>query len=130
MRHDTPFDDDLADNTLAVLEYDSALAIISSADGMFGHTYHRSFEIIGTDGFFTVQPIEPAPVIEIALRAGHSPYKKGFQTLQLAEQPRHIADFKDLARAIRTHAALSFSYDHELLVHETLLRASGMLEKT
>ncbi len=36
-----------------------------------------------------------------------------------------IRDFEDLARAIRTGSETRYYCDHELLVQETLLRASG-----
>jgi hypothetical protein len=36
-----------------------------------------------------------------------------------------VPDFAELARAIQNKQPLKHSYDHELLLHETLLRASG-----
>jgi hypothetical protein len=38
-----------------------------------------------------------------------------------------VVDFEELARAIRSGEPLKLSYNHELLLHETLLRASGEL---
>jgi hypothetical protein len=45
----------------------------------------------------------------------------------LPPQPRFVGDFQELARAIKTAQPLKLSYDDELLLHETLLRASGEL---
>jgi hypothetical protein len=38
-----------------------------------------------------------------------------------------VGDFKELARAIKSGQPLKQSYAHELLLQETLLRASGEL---
>lgn len=123
LRHDTRIQDTEKDNTLAVLEYPSALAmVVSSARDAASH---RAFEVIASDGSMMVEPMEPAPKLRVQLREARGPYKKGAQEIQLAAQPRFVRDFADLARAIRTGTPLRYSYDHELTLHETLLRASG-----
>jgi predicted dehydrogenase len=128
LRHDTNFNDKLADNTLAVLEYDKALALVSSAARMHGSGEHRSFEVIGADGNIMVQPAESSrPLMRVNLRKAQGPYKAGAQEIQLPAQPRFIGDFKELAQALKTGQPLRLSYDHELTLHETLLRASGEL---
>lgn len=127
LRHDSRFSDTLRDNTLAVLEYDRALAVVSSAAMMGGALEHRSFEVIGADGTFLIQPMEPVPTLRVFLRSARGPYRAGWQELRLAPQPRYIADFRELADAILSGRPLRYSYDHELLLQETLLRASGEL---
>ncbi len=126
LRHDTSVADDLADNTLAVLEFDKALAVVMSSAKMAGATGNRSFEVIGTDGTFMIQPMEPVPVMKVFLRQPHGPYQAGWQQITLPEQPRYIGDMNELAEAILEGRPLTDSYDHELLLQETLLRASGM----
>ena len=125
LRHDTSISDKLADNNLAVFEYDRALATISQATRMSGANDHRSFEIIGTDGSILVHPESNPPRMRVSMRQARGPYKAGWQDLTLPPQPRFIADFKELARALKTGQPLKHSYDHELLLQETLLRASG-----
>lgn len=126
LRHDTSIPDRLADNTLAVFEYDQALAIVSSAARMFGSGAHRSFELIGSDGSFMIQPLGGRnSKMTVAMREAKGPYKQGWQELALGSQPRYIPDFEEMARALKTDSPLKLSYDHELWVHETLLRASG-----
>lgn len=125
LRHDTSAPDQLADNNLAVFEYDKALAVISQAAKMAGSGHHRSFEIIGTDGSVMVYPEANPPRMRVHLRKAQGPYRAGWQDITLPPQPRFIADFAELARAIQTKQPLRHSYDHELLLHETLLRASG-----
>lgn len=127
LRHDTGFPDKLADNTLAVLEYEQGLAIVSSSARMPGHTPHRSFEIVGTDGTVLLQPIEGDCKVRIALRQARGPYKEGTQVVEFPGQNRYTGDFRELAAAIREKRPLKYSYDYELMLHETILRASGEL---
>lgn len=126
LRHHTRIDDSLADSNVAVLEYDKSLAVITQAPSMYGSDEHRSFELLGTDGSVIVQPAESRhPKIKVGLRKAQGPYKAGWQEIALAPQPRFTGDFRELARALKSGQPLKLSYDHELAVHETLLRASG-----
>lgn len=127
LRHDTSVNDKLADNNLAVFEFDRALAVIAQSAKMGGSGDHRSFEIIGTDGTILVHPESSPPRMRVYMRNPRGPYKAGWQDLTLPPQPRFIPDFAELARAIQSNKPLKHSYDHELLLHETLLRASGEL---
>ena len=54
-----------------------------------------------------------------------SPYQKGLQEIRLPKQTRFLRDFEELGKAIQQKLPLRYSYDHELLLQETLLRASG-----
>jgi predicted dehydrogenase len=128
LRHDTSDPDQLADNNLAVFEYDKALAVIAQAAKMAGAGDHRSFEVIGTDGTIMVWPESSPPRMRVYMRKGAGPYASGWQNIDLPPQHRFIGDFQDLARSIKTREPLRFSYDHEILLHETLLRASGEIE--
>jgi predicted dehydrogenase len=125
LRHDTSYPDSLADNNLAVLEYDKALALVMQSARMSGAGDHRSFELIGTDGTFIVWPESSPPRMRVHMRKAHGPYAAGWQDITLPPQPRFVGDFKELARAIKSGQPLKLSYDHELLLQETLLRASG-----
>ncbi|MCC6540348.1 MAG: Gfo/Idh/MocA family oxidoreductase [Bryobacterales bacterium] len=125
LRHDTSEPDQLADNNLAVFEYDRALAVITQAAKMAGAGEHRSFEILGTDGTFMVYPESSPPRMHVHLRKAQGPYRAGAQQINLPPQPRFVPDFAELARALKSGQPLKHSYDHELLLQETLLRASG-----
>jgi hypothetical protein len=59
------------------------------------------------------------------MRKAQGQYKAGWQQIELPPQPRFIGDFKELARALKSGQPLKLSYEHELVLHETLLRASG-----
>jgi len=127
LRHDTSYPDKLADNNLAVLEYDRALAVIAQSARMAGAGDHRSFELIGTDGTIMVWPESSPPRMRVHMRKPQGPYAAGWHEITLPPQPRFVGDFRELARAIRSGQPLQLSYDHELLLQETLLRASGEL---
>jgi len=123
LRHDSSAGDKLADNTLAALEYDKTLAVISSAARQAGASQHRSFEILGTDGSILLQPLEPGAKLRVTTREGDKP---GPRELSIVPPvPRYVGDLQALARAIQTGQPLQFSYDHELLLQETLERVCG-----
>ena len=63
--------------------------------------------------------------MRVNMRKPQGSYKAGWQDIVLPPQPRFIGDFAELARALKTGKPLKHSYDHELLLQETLLRASG-----
>jgi predicted dehydrogenase len=127
LHHDTSVPDKLADNCVAVFEYDKALAVVTQSAKMSGAGDHRSFEILGTDGSFVLNPESNPPRMQVNMRRPQGPYKAGWQNINVAPQPRFVGDFKELARAIKSGEPLKHSYDHELLLQETLLRASGEL---
>ncbi len=124
-RHHTGVDDRLADNSVAVFEFEQALAVITQSARMAGATDYRCFEVIGTDGSFLVHPESNPPRMRVYLREARGSYKAGWQDVALPPQPRFAGDFRELARAIRSGTALELSYEHELLLQETLLRAAG-----
>jgi predicted dehydrogenase len=127
LRHHTKAADNLADNNLAVLEYAKSLAVVTQIAQMAGAGDHRSLEIIGTEGTVMVWPESNPPRMRIYVKKAQGPYKAGWQEMTLGPQPRFVGDFQELGRAITTGQPLRLSYDHELLLHETLLRASGEL---
>lgn len=127
LRHHSRAQDTLADNNLAVFEYDRALAVLTQTANQAGSAAHRSFEVVGTEGAFMVWPEDNPPRMRVFLRTAHAPYKSGWQELRLPPQPRFIGDFEELGEALQTGRPLRLSYDHELLLQETLLRASGAL---
>ena len=125
LRHHSSVKDSLNDNNLAVFEFDRSLAVLTQTTNMAGAGDHRSLEIVGTDGTFIVWPEANPPRMRVYMRKQSGPYKAGWQDLTVPPQPRFVGDFQELARAIKSGQPLRLSYDHELLLQETLLRASG-----
>jgi len=121
-----PFDDSLMDNTVAILEWEGALGVITSATLQPGAGPHRSLEILGSNGTAVVRPIE-GPALQIDLVKPAGPYQSKSQQVSLPAYRRYVDDFVELATAIRSRKSLSVSSSQELAIQETLLRASEML---
>ena len=82
LRHDSSYNDGLADNTLAVFEYDRAVAEISSTAQQPSGGNHRLFQVQGTNGTATLQPIEP-PSFVVDLKVAAGPYRAGQQNVEV-----------------------------------------------
>lgn len=128
LQHASKIADDLADNTLAVLEYDRSRAEISMAAFQPHGSRYRLFEISGTNGKATVQPYAP-PRLAVDLLETAGPYKAGPQVLEPPELPgpTYGPDFTEMRHIIRDGMKPSYAPEHDLVVQETLLKVCGML---
>lgn len=127
LRHDSPIDDTLADDTLAVLEFDRAIAEIYVAAFSPSGDQYRCVEILGTNGRATVQPFSPLRLM-LDLKQPAGTYKAGRQTIEPAPYPgpAFAPDFAEMARIIRHGEKPSYSPEHDLIAQETLLKACGV----
>ena len=108
------FNDTLKDNTVAVLEYPRALAMVTSSVLQPNANAYRALEIFGTKGTAVLRPIEP-PTLEIdRVKVELPPFR------------RYEGDFSELHRCITTGQQLNVTLDEDLLVQQVLLEASGM----
>jgi len=118
--------DGTKDNQLAVLEFAKATATLrcNHADPFGGP--RRRFQVTGTQGSIEIQPMESGQfVARFAQACG--PYKKGEQMVKLdVPKGRYDGEFIDLAKVIRGEKPLAWSAAHDILVHQTLLQASGI----
>ena len=120
--------DSLADNNLVVLEYRDAIAEISLA-GFDAHgNQHRYVEVLGTNGSAKAQPFVPARLV-VDLDKAAGPYRAGEQTLAPPNPPglAYTPDFAEMAAVMRNAAKPSYTAKHDLMTHETLLKACDML---
>jgi predicted dehydrogenase len=118
--------DGVKDNQMAVLQYAKATAIIrcNHADPFGGP--RRRFNVTGTEGTLEIVPLESGRVI-LSLTQALGSYKKGTQTFQLeVPKGRYDREFIDLAKIVRGEKKLAWDAAHDIAVHETLLRASGI----
>ncbi len=128
MRHDAPIDDALEDNTLAVFEFEHAMAeVYIAAQQPHGGDY-RTFEILGTRGTATARPFSPHR-LQVDLQQPAGPYKAGLQTIEMAAPPGppFAGDFAELARVIRHGEEPSHSAGHDLTTHEVLLKVCRVI---
>jgi predicted dehydrogenase len=131
----TPFirqtrtEDGLADNMLVVLGYDRALATVKSTALEVEGFERRHLVVCGTEGTIHIQPLD-RPRVRLALARGRGDYRQGVQDIDLPQYVRYVDDAADMARVLRGEKRFEFSYDHDLLVQETLLRACRMPVET
>ncbi len=117
--------DDFADNQLAVLEYEKATANLRcNHNDPFGFP-RRRFNLAGAKGGMEIQQLESGR-FTLNLDQDRGKYKKGTQTVQLKGGRSYLAEFTDLAKGIRGEKKFAWSYQHDLEVHETLLKICGM----
>jgi len=119
------YGDEIEDNTIAVLDYPKATAIVGSTILHHSGGAHRQLHIYGTNGNALVRPLD-RPVMELDLRKDAGPYKKGKQAVEFPPYRRYVGEIQELADAIRNNKPLGIAPETDLIVHETLLRACGV----
>lgn len=124
LRQDTGIADTLNDNTLAVLEYDNTMVTVETGAREPNAFRGRRFKVTGTDGSFTLNPLEP-PAGLLSLRNAHGDHPKGLSDVSFPNLPRHVADLADLAASIRGESEFAYSTAHDYAVQRTILRACG-----
>jgi predicted dehydrogenase len=114
------------DNTLGVLEYDRALATVDIA-AMEARPMARRFEVYGTRGSAIMEPFEPADTVRLCLDEARGGFKAGVNIIKIQDRPRYAEPLAAFIKDVRGEKSPDRSLDHELLVQETLLRATGKL---
>jgi len=118
--------DALFDNELAVFEYPQTTATIRSSLIEIDGEERRQFIVCGDKGTIEIKPLEP-PNLRMTLSEQVGSFKQGWQTVDLpAMDSRYDQQLIDFAHVIQHKKELDFSKEHELLVHETLLKACGI----
>lgn len=124
-QHASRVGDNLLDNMLAVLTYPKALATVKSSAMEVEGFARRHFVVCGSEGTFHIQPLD-RPNVRVALSTDRGKYKKGYQDVPFGAYQRYVADAADMAKIIRGEKDADFSYEHDLTVQETILKASGL----
>lgn len=117
---------DIVDNTLSVFEYDGALAFLDIA-AMEAPPMARRFEVYGTEGSAILEPFEPADTIRLCLLKPGANFPSGVSHLKLEARARYVMSLEAFVSDLRGEKKPDRTLDHELLVQETLLRATGKL---
>ncbi len=118
--------DSVADNMLAVLEYPQATCTIRSAIVEFDGFQRRQFVICGDRGTADIRPLEP-PRMQLTMDEAREEFQSGSQTVDLPKMPgRYDDQLAELAQLIRGEIENPYPPAHDMAVHETILKASGM----
>lgn len=120
-----PEQDNLVDNQLAVFEYPECTATIRSALIEVAGQKRRQFVVCGDRGTVEIRPLEP-PRLLFAPDRPRQKYDKGYQEVNLPAMPgRYDDQLIEFARIIRGQKKSEYPPEHDLVVHETVLKASG-----
>ena len=134
----TPFmkktrNDALIDNGLAVLEYAKATATVRvSVEEVEGYK-HRRLIVCGTEGSVEICPIEfqhyytDKLSARLTLKHPKGAYEAGTHTVDCGLlNCRYGSQLTEFAKIIRKEMANPWSFDHEYLLHKTLLEACNV----
>lgn len=124
-RHTAPLEDGLMDNILAVLDYSRATATVRSTALEVDGFARRQLTVCGSEGTFHIQPLDD-PAVRATFTTAHGEYRAGYQDIRFPKFERYVADAADMAAIVRGEKAPDFSYEHDLAVQETVLRASNV----
>ena len=124
--------ENIKNNCLAVLEYHNAFAIINSCSRQKNCTQSRLIRIVGTNGTIIFSPVErfdgESVVIEMDLMEDMG-YPAGKHNISFPVQSdRYAGQLSELARVIRGEQESVYPFEHDLLVHEITLAASGYID--
>ena len=130
LRNDTtPGVPDFKDNTLGVYEFGRTLAMIDIA-AMEHQPTARRFEVYGMRGSAILDPMEPATSARLVLDEARGGFEKGLQHIPLAGTTRQRSYELELEAFIPIalgERPPDRPLEHEILVQETLLRATGSI---
>jgi predicted dehydrogenase len=115
------------DNTLAVLEFPGALVTLEIAAMEIPPTARR-FEVFGTLGTAILEPFDAPRLVRLKLAQPSGAYHAGENTIELpvlSRQDLYVRELAAFVGAIRGERPRDRTAEHELLVQETLLRATA-----
>ena len=132
MRPAPGYGENTRNHALAVLEYKNAFVTLRSCSKVPYDTNSRTMRIIGTKGVIRLCPLEnfvsqfSTMDIEIELRDDCGSLPAGKHTLRVPSiRDRYAGQLLELYEMIRNGKKSLYSFEHDLLVHEITLAASG-----
>ena len=130
LRNDGGSVEPFKDNTLTVYEYEKGMAFITIS-ALEPRPVARRFEVYGTEGSaIIVEPFEPGHTIRLCLQDAKDGYSQGEQIVQIEGESRQRTYELELVAFLATikgEQPPDRPVSHELLVQETLLRATGVI---
>lgn len=130
LRNDGGSVEPFKDNTLTVYEYEKGMAFITIS-ALEPRPMARRFEVYGTEGSaIIVEPFEPGHTIRLCLQDAKDGYSQGEQIVKIngeSRQRTYELELVAFLATIRGEQPPDRPVSHELLVQETLLRATGAI---
>jgi predicted dehydrogenase len=123
----TPSLPHFADNSLGVFEFDNALAHVEIS-AMEPRPNARRFEVYGTKGSAITEPFDPGDIIRLVLAEPHGEYAAGEHIIKLptiTRQQMYERELVAFLAVLSGEKPADRTFEHEVLVQETLLRATG-----
>ena len=125
-RQTFPEQDELFDNEVAIFEYPKTIATVKSSLIEVDGEERRQFVVCAEKGTIEIKPLEP-PQLRMTLSDPVDNFPKGRQSVELpAMTGRYDEQLIDFAQMIWGEKESVFSWEHDLRVQETLLKASEM----
>ncbi len=130
LRNDGGSVEPFKDNTLTVYEFEKGMAFITIS-ALEPRPMARRFEVYGTEGSaIIVEPFEPGHTIRLCLQSAKDGYSQGEQIVNIDGESRQRLYELELDAFLATITGKQLPdrpVEHELLVQETLLRATGVI---
>ena len=123
-------DPGINNNGLAVIEYPHTTVTLRTCDIAVGGIQQRRLTVCGSKGTFDLCPLEnydgnPMQAT-LVLAEGNDQYDAGTHVVELGGMTdRYRAQMLEFAQIIHGEIESPYSYDHDRLVHEVVLAASG-----
>lgn len=124
LRNDaTPELPSYSDNTVSVLEFARAMAVVDIA-AMEPRPAARRLEVYGTRGSAVLEPFDPVRRLRLCLNDDR---EQVHEVAQVTRQALYDAELHAFIGVLKGERAPDRPLEHELLVQETLLRVTGAL---
>jgi predicted dehydrogenase len=125
--------DGAVDNGLAVFEYpNGCIATVRSGITEVEGFARRHLSVCGDKGTIVIQPLEivgdnSGGKLRMALAEDRDGWKKGYQEVDLPPARfRYDDQLLEFAKIVRGEIANPYSYEHDLLVQDCVLKACGL----
>ena len=132
MHNHTGLVPEFMDNTLAVYEFDKAIAFLDIA-AQEARPMARRYEVYGTKGSaIIIDRFDPAGEIRLCLEEASDGYAKGITIVDVPEQDRQDMYDLELAafvKVIKGEQGAERPLSHDYVVQETLLRSTGGIQE-
>ncbi len=130
LKHAPGSPDNAMNNCLAILEYPHSHVMLHACSREVDGLDHRRFKLCGTKGTVELCPLEQFDgkplTMRLSLLEGNAEYATGTHVVDFGVQhDRYQAQLLELARIINGEIENPYTYEHDHLVQEVVLAASG-----